>query len=137
MSGFIVQSCHTQPGINMPFILGSYVKLVFGYPSRARVPQGPHASGCFAWTPAAAKPPGCSPAHRTYPGRSVLHIKTTLGPHPVTELGLFFNLALCVWSISTPSASLLGTTCNTSRYTQRAQSFVQGRPHVTEQREAT
>lgn len=55
-SGFIVQSCHTQPGINVPFILGSYVKLVFGYPSRARVPQSPRAGGCFAWTPAAAKP---------------------------------------------------------------------------------
>lgn len=82
-------------------------------------------------------PRRCSPAHRTYPGRSVPHVKTTLSPHLITEPWLFFNLALCIWSISTPSASLLGTTCSTSRYTQRAHSFVQGQPHVTEQREGT
>lgn len=68
-------------------------------------------------------PRRCSPAHRTDPGRSVTHTKTILSPHPITELWLLFSLALCIWNISTPSASLLGTMCDTSHYTQWAQSF--------------
>lgn len=47
LSGFIVQGCHTRPGINVPFIPHSYFKFRFGYPGRVPLPQSRALAGAL------------------------------------------------------------------------------------------